>query len=1172
MPTDTPQKNYDDIIKGIIEGNYKALPSKAEFQEILNEFVFDLECDESQSDNQNPFDFNCIKPEGKNVIIHLFLKEILEKNQLNNAFDFFTKYIIANKNTLSDESIKKLIFLGIHYTTLYETKIKHANSTFNEKDVITTSSFINFTSSLLNIPNITEFETPGLIHQKLENSFLPNITLGSAQKIDTLVGDTIKLSTDLTHRLEFKHYPYKTENLLPFLKSLGNFGYELKVKDGFQDYSHHIPPIANIIIHSTSLSNFSKEDKELAGYTFLSGFHNEDKNQIKIDCLELLDLEDCPRPVTASIQLFQRIAAGNYNNQKPPFTDFIQVESEIKHNSDTLNQDQRIHILDFLKNVLKTNNSAENTFNFKNLFSFASNNINNLTNDLQQKNRLDDSFAKAAEYLSFFLFNIVKHNGNNEDLLGQIHIIKQFSKLYENIMIKAPYLNSLLDTMRNHLFSILARNIDSETALQTGHLDFLNIIKDLNKVCRENRKACNLSKKSAGSFKSLGSISRKASGYELSATKEAKALIESNRPHLTPTQLSDAVSFFFKANITQNDLNNKCREIFNLTGCKPSSSINLDNLINGEIDEMVTTSSLEEHLDTITPTTQIAVPISTSNQTISSVIVDSSVATEFPAYSNSTPSNQTIIDDTDANHNDTRLSNSGLTLSAAAAHGVGTGLLNGVIQYFAAKYSRQGQHASTTKTIIIYSSLLSHAAFAATFPLMLFKIQEHINQGNEDEAQQLWDNLLLQALPTFISSVGFSLGLQIVKEFTQLLSNRVVQSVAQNTLPLLGTVVSLFKNPVATAIQMSTSIATSSLINFSLNQFFSTSNWPLDLENNSSTTFQMKPLPKEEKIQIHQTAVEDKNPEKLIYFIKEVNLESLRKSLNLITLHIAASCLIYENNISALETAKENIPPNKRALLDNPFSGHLELLKSDLKTIQVYQINLGMKEIKTFRDIAYIEALKTAFKGNLIDEKAEIAANNYVDYLNKKEIGREVNYPKFLEISSEDEKYTLEQAYLKHNKACKGFSFESTLVNDQSVMELLMLIKKIKETIEKFKENLLKIEGTDTTSLPKGVFDEIKHIKDHIEFVLTEINQDNKRFESYVQAARAIQKNASNTSEESKHLRNKSISIRANRPVTFHGGSDRSSSSDESTSGISTADSMLDNADHQEKRSLVPKP
>lgn len=73
-------------------------------------------------------------------------------------------------------------------------------------------------------------------------------------------------------------------------------------------------------------------------------------------------------------------------------------------------------------------------------------------------------------------------------------------------------------------------------------------------------------------------------------------------------------------------------------------------------------------------------------------------------------------------------------------------MINGIIQYFATKYSRQGEQSSKAKALVIYSSLLAHAAFAATFPMMLFKIQEHINQGNEDEAQQLWDVLLLNRL------------------------------------------------------------------------------------------------------------------------------------------------------------------------------------------------------------------------------------------------------------------------------------------------------------------------------------------------------------------------------------------------------------------------------------------
>ena len=461
--------------------------------------------------------------------------------------------------------------------------------------------------------------------------------------------------------------------------------------------------------------------------------------------------------------------------------------------------------------------------------------------------------------------------------------------------------------------------------------------------------------------------------------------------------------------------------------------------------------------------------------------------------------------------------------------------------------------------------MLANSVVIAISPLILLQIKELIDQGNSEEAESLWNAALYQALPTFISSFGFSLGLQIVNELTNLFSSRPgLNAIARNTLPLILAGKEMVTNPLGFfakyVVSMKSSAFSYGLLNC-VSPITKTNSTDLDAAERKDEV-ELQPLNNKEENA--RPADSYNNLEILIYFIRQVNLEGMRKSLNLISIHLAGICSIYENNIIALETAKENVPANKRALLDNSYSDHLELLKQDLISIKAYQINLGMKEIQNFQSVSYKETLETAFKANLVlDEEAE-TAKEYVKYLttNEKNIEKAINYAKFLEISIADEKYTTETAHPKHNEACKGFTNVSTLVKDNSVIDLLMLMKKIRETIEKFKENLLKIEGTDTASLPEGVFDEIKHIKDFINFILTEINQNiDKKYDNYAQAVLATKNNVS------------SVSFKDNRRITFHGDSDcsyRTSSGDESTSsGISTADSMHDNEEQQIRRQLV---
>lgn len=1019
MPTDSPQKSSDDILQEITEGNYTKLATLADFRLVLNQITMDLECDESEQKSQNPFNFQCSTPEGKNLGIHFFLKSVLTKG-LNNIFDFFSNYTIVNKSTLSDDDIKKLIFLGAHHNTMYEAKINEANSTYSESDIKTTSSFLNFLSSLLNIRNIIEFETPGLIHHK-GNNLLPNIIFGDPQKIDILIANTIKLNEDLTHILEYKKYNYTTENLLSFLESLGRFGFELKIKEEFQDFNHKIPEIASKIIHSTNLRNFSKEDKGLAGYTFLYEFDDKNEDQIKKDCVNLLGLADCPRPVTASTRLFRQIAEGHYTNQKPSFGDFVQVESGIKNNIDTLDRAEYIHVLDFLKNVLKTNDGSKNAYNFKSLYHFVFKSIDNLSNDLQQKNMLDDSFAQAAESLSFFLFNIVKNNVNNQDLLDQVHIITQFSKLYENIIIQAPHLDSLLDTMGNHLFSILARNIDSEPALRTGYREFVNIIKDLNKVCRENSGVCNLSKILAGSFKSLGSMSRKSSRYTLNATAEARALIEATRTHLNAVQLSDAVSFFFKANISQIDLDRQCKQKFNFTGCRPAIKINLDDLAYVE-DEMATTLLPEELLidaGNITTPPQITVPALAINQTGGQ---ETSTVYSVPVYE--LPSTTEIITDI-AQKLGSRLPST-IAMGATAAHGVGSGLVNIMTQATSIWLRNKGYGKSVISGISLsLASGILQASYVATFPLMLFKLNQLVAEGNEAEAQAQWEMMTQEMLPAFFTSLSLSTGLQLLNYLSEnyLSKQSAFKSLIQS-IPTLSTLWSFTRNPILTGIHVGTAYGVSAAGLFGFNRYVGARNHRnSDVEAANENTIEMQKLASSgETTSDTSTKNNTENSssgEKLMYFIQKAQIEHIRKKLNDIKLNL-------EHMINIYSPVNEKLKSNIQTLNNTAKETNIESVTA-----------VCLKEISELNNIINDNDAKL----KLIDAQKSIL-DQYIEFFSDN----------------------------RHLKACEGFADAEELLTNQHVKSLWGLIRTTMDNnvLGKLEKDLCKIIGTDPTKLIAG--------------------------------------------------------------------------------------------------------
>ena len=788
--------NVPSILEKVLTKNFSKNDYSETSENIYTTILDDLllECTGRHMHQRSNTFTKCLDVSTKKpLLIVNELRNNLDKNQLNNLFNVLNQ-LKADIFALSDQLKNKSLSLVAYFIKMCEIKINGANNIFSENDVITYSEFLHFFSQALNTSATNELHTQELILNP-NNGGIQTITFGESKPLEFFIGHANELIQHIIVILDFNKTIISDENLLSLFNQLGLFGFivnkNFEFLRGITDVTLHK------ILDTQLVQNISKES---AAWTYLNQYHPQDVDAIKGGCSEL-GFADCTPFKT---QLFKDITSGMYLNSEPSSNDFKTVETEIFWSiHSNLNQEENACIFNFLKNYLKTNTNLVSKVELEKLLRFASHHIG----ELNKIKFYDHRFSASAENLSFLLFSIIKNHIGN-DFEGQIRAINEFSKLYETVYQQAPHLTNLIDTLANRLFHMLARHIDQDTNLQTS-TSVRSLILNLMSTCLQETH-CSLYKISAKSFKSLGSLSRK-NPNNLDIIQEAKLLSEKLRSKLSLEDLSNVASHFFKPNISQSKLNRQCKEIFNLTNCKPSSSINLDVNIDFDIDDELETT-LSSITNSTNATTITLVPQTTTaahNQT-TSVIVDHNATTELPAYSNGTPSNQTFIE-TDANHNDSRLTNPGLTLGAAAAHGVGTGLLNGVIQYFAAKYSRHGQQASATKAMIIYSSLFVHATFAATFPLMLFKIQEHINQGNEDEAQQLWDSMLLQALPTFISSVGFTLGLQIVNECTQLLSNRFVRSVAQNTLPLLGTAVSLFKNPVASATQIGISIATSSL-------------------------------------------------------------------------------------------------------------------------------------------------------------------------------------------------------------------------------------------------------------------------------------------------------------------------------------------------------------------------
>lgn len=831
MPTDSP-KSFDEMFSDIIEGNYTGLPSKANFQKFLQQLMTDMECDNSR-DNQL-FNLGCGTEEARSSFTHYFLNQKFKSGHLSNIFSFFSKYIIANKNTLADKNIKNLISLGTHYTLLQDAKINNANSTFSENDVITSSEFLSFLTSLLNVHNITEFETQQLIHTKGEG-LLPNITFGDDQKIDMLVGHTNKLVTDLMARLDLKNYLHKEESFLNSLESLGDLGFQLKLKEEFADQADQIKNIAQTILSSPSSRNFTETFKISAAWAFLNRYHDKNAHDIETDCRYLFGFENCLPPDNENTRIiYEKILK---NTIKPADLNTINYQlvidklsqgtpENIANQLNSLSGNNKLtNCINFFKDYLKQNNNTLNEIYLKKTFKLC-NAINEIataskTSLRNTANKLDIKYFKMIQAQLALVLNLVKSNSEEKSLHDQIHSISQLENLVIDVIENYhdhKYSNKTDENVKNipkSYLDIINYSKDSDSSLLVSSNSFAKSIKEVTKACL-NSEACNNTEIKKQSFEMLGGMVRKLDQVHrihlakevINSAKELKNIIKNNN-NISDAELGSDVANFLRIRHARNQIlmDKDCMDIFGLNpqDCFPPITNNTN----------TTSPTAPTSAPPIIANATIAPEI---NQTTPTAIVNHNNATEIPNYFDNTTLNQTAATTENSIHD--TASNPVLTLGASAAHGAIAGTVNGIIQYFANKYSQHGRQGSTTKAMLIYTTLLANAAVAATFPLMLVQIQSYINQGEEDQAQQLWDSMLLQALPTFISSVSLSLGLQFLNECTQLLSNDLVRSIVQNMLPLLGTAVSAIKNPLATGIQIGTSISASSLTLFGLTRCF----------------------------------------------------------------------------------------------------------------------------------------------------------------------------------------------------------------------------------------------------------------------------------------------------------------------------------------------------------------
>lgn len=772
-----PENLRTTILNGNCEENCLKLLTPTHFSGFLHQII-GTNCDESKLKrypNQK-----CISPQTYHPFINSLLDSFLTQHQLSNIFDFFENYLslkIANKQSLPSSDINNLISLAAHYTMMHENKIASSEDTFSVNDVKTISSFFNFLTHLLSIQNIKNFSAPKLIHHgTLIKDLLPKITSNRSQTISTLIGDSNKLIEKLTETLSRHKSSIEEENLLTLLRSLFKFTFRLNEIE-FNSMSR-TSQIAIKKIFTSSVIH----DKETVAWSFLTQYRYNHAFEVKKACNQLLAINNCYPPKT---KLFSTIISGNYTLTKPSLKDYEEVKAEIfwSINNETMPYTEYKHLFLFLKNYLKNNTELSNKIDFSDLYKFISYHINNLN-----KTNIDKTdFDPILDNLSFLLFKTMKEN-KGQNSYEAMDVINSYKQLYGNI-IKATSLTPLLKKLNKHLFSLLKDNINQNNAI-TADSYIIVLIKNLIGVCQKNPNRCNTYKLSSNLFNHLGALSRQSNQTHLNVITTTNTFIESAKNYLTPDQLNKAVSSFFSPAMDQAELNNRCKEYFNLTGCRPRKS------------------------DNLTLFTRNADPVSLTDSPISENTI---TAFNFPSTAK---------------------------VGASVAHGFVSGLLNIMSQTIPLYLHRNNYVNSKTADCFLHLTLATiQAAGIASFPLMLLTLNELVAEGREDEAQARWEMMKNEVLPTFFTSLGLSTGLLLLNNISKkyLPKSSIVKGLI-HSVPTVSSLWSLSQNPILTGIHVGTSYAVSLIGITTFNRFFSARSQQLDVETNLHNMAEMEVL------------------------------------------------------------------------------------------------------------------------------------------------------------------------------------------------------------------------------------------------------------------------------------------------------------------------------------------
>lgn len=953
----------------------------------------------------------------------------------------------------------------------------------------------------------------------------------------------------------------------------GKLVLDLRKKD--QEHNSIAMDVVNLIKNSTEY--LTKDQVKQIYYAYISKFHFG-MDDIEEACKEFFGTDDCYYPESAAEQYFA-IKNGRFplNTSKA-----YEVSKELYSHTRTMHSESIVHDETELVNFLKY---------FTDDVTAKNSHHSGISDDMVDYlslwiNTLPNNFKAINPSLKFYtlLYDLVKNVIADPHFNARkFHLIKIAIETCLDFMNELVTQGSDYDYVVKSFASLFNQIYNKEQIPIEFKLEYVEELTQIGLNCLQAA-ACNASLVLGEFTEVFGLLIHNTKKIEINKIEEATQQLVNNATHIIPAlRLKEIGINFIKQYTDGTQITEKCARLFNFTGCQALTTI-----------------------DPIIPDTITAIPPANTtlapaiNQT-SSPILANKTDTELPVTLNTTAidyaNNDTITNQTNPHSTEQNtvpsIIPSTTEITTSLAHGVGSGLINAIAQGLSMWLREKGYGKSTLSALSLsLASSILQASYMTTFPLMLSKLNTLVAEGNEEEAQAQW-GIMTTMLPPFFTTLGLSLGLQLLNYLSKnYLSKQPTLKGLVQSIPTVASLWSLSRNLIPTLINLGTSYVVSTISLIGFNRFLSVRNQQHRIDTfNPKVTYHVENDDIESKKFLNDQKSESptKVNKKKYNFITENKLNLIRAYLNILVIHLSGVYSIYQKQIELLNSI--NSQESEIKSLRTKYSNFLENIESNLKSILITWLELGMLTIPNFQEISYTQAIQTAKENlntifaNNVTEDGKLGLGikldeNLADNSDAGLNGYSVFLSKFIsDFLKEEEKGCLAKFYDNHNKACKDFNTETELAEDKEVGKFHLRTMQTKQLLERFKVSLLQIIGlpNESSRLHESALPEINQIQFYLDRILEEFKQIESQY-SLIMQQKKHPSSQNTTNGDSKHLRENPIN-KSCRPITIHGNNisfHRISSGDESTtsnkstsSGSSKVNSECDNAEYQEQRYLI---